>query len=592
MLSRPGQLITPYRKKTSLDMARAVLGGLSPVHYWDFIANRALFNSLDVGAVAATPNWTFTRASAGYANQTPNAEFGSQNLALWSQDWSVSPWINVIGGTSTANAGTAPDGTNTATRFTFSTQFSVRAQNITTTDGVTYVWSFWAKRESGNASLTFYHDQSASGNFNATPFTITDSWARYSVTCLGRSGSGLVVAGIQDRNASGQGSILVWGAQFEPGSTATTYKPTTSSAVTDVSGPPLVSFGSGVPRLTNKGVLIEGSAVNLCLQSQTFDDATWTKSGTTPASVVANSIAAPDGTTTADTITGSGAVADRVQQSITLANSTSYTYSMYVKNIDALATRMNAAVVSGAISWDFNWSGAILTSVTNTGGVGTPNYVAVGGGWYRLYGTFTTAGAGDNVSTAFRLYPEAASTPKSVYAWGAQIEASSYPTSYIVTTTVSATRAADVINVTGLSQSGPYSLYAEVNIDNLSSSGNVFFGGSDGTANNGCALYQAAGSYIVLNRTGGSNDAVVVPAGTATVGAIIKAAGRIETNNINGRVNGGALGTVDTACTAQTLSQLEFGRTNVNGPPLFGYIRRAAIFNTALTDTQLQTITT
>ena len=41
--------------------------GTAPLHYWDFTANRALFNGADVGAVTATPNWSFIRATVGTA---------------------------------------------------------------------------------------------------------------------------------------------------------------------------------------------------------------------------------------------------------------------------------------------------------------------------------------------------------------------------------------------------------------------------------------------------------------------------------------------------------------------------------------------
>lgn len=43
------------------------LAGIQPLHYWDFTANRALFNGVDVGAVTSTPNWSFTRATVGTA---------------------------------------------------------------------------------------------------------------------------------------------------------------------------------------------------------------------------------------------------------------------------------------------------------------------------------------------------------------------------------------------------------------------------------------------------------------------------------------------------------------------------------------------
>lgn len=50
-----------------LGRATSILGGIEPLHYWDFTTNRALFNRNDVGGVASTPGWSFTRATVGTA---------------------------------------------------------------------------------------------------------------------------------------------------------------------------------------------------------------------------------------------------------------------------------------------------------------------------------------------------------------------------------------------------------------------------------------------------------------------------------------------------------------------------------------------
>jgi len=50
-----------------LSRATSQLGGVQPLHYWDFTANRALFNGADVGAITSTPGYSFTRATVGSA---------------------------------------------------------------------------------------------------------------------------------------------------------------------------------------------------------------------------------------------------------------------------------------------------------------------------------------------------------------------------------------------------------------------------------------------------------------------------------------------------------------------------------------------
>lgn len=67
---------------TLQDQAIARLNGFEPVHYWDFTTDRAIFSDTDVGGVADTPNWSFTRATVGTAETAAGAivEFASGEL--------------------------------------------------------------------------------------------------------------------------------------------------------------------------------------------------------------------------------------------------------------------------------------------------------------------------------------------------------------------------------------------------------------------------------------------------------------------------------------------------------------------------------
>ena len=104
-----------------LGTATSQLGGIAPYHYWDFIANRALFASADVGGVASTPGWSYTGTRsdgglryAGKADGTLQA-FGT-NLCLQSQTFDNASWTK-SGVTIVANAYTAPDSTATMDRM-------------------------------------------------------------------------------------------------------------------------------------------------------------------------------------------------------------------------------------------------------------------------------------------------------------------------------------------------------------------------------------------------------------------------------------------------------------------------------------------
>jgi len=220
---------------------------------------------------------TYTRASTASFYNGVTTAMAEQNLALYSQAWATSPWEGQSGYAPavTNNAGTAPDGTSTATSIVFSAQYQNQRQAISTTAGLSYTFSFWAKSITGNTALAFFHENSATGN--TTNVTITTSWARYSVTVLGSASSGNVSFGIQDRNASGFGELYIWGAQVEQRSAVTAYTATTTQAITNYI-PVLQTAASGVARFDHNpttgeslGLLIEESRTNLVTYSAQFD---------------------------------------------------------------------------------------------------------------------------------------------------------------------------------------------------------------------------------------------------------------------------------------------------------------------------------
>lgn len=77
------------------------------------------------------------------------------------------------------------------------------------------------------------------------------------------------------------------------------------SLTDQISGLPLIDFtrgGNGVGTYVGSDGLIKNSVVNLLLRSEEFDNASWAKTRVQPfgSGSVANAIAAPDGTLTAD----------------------------------------------------------------------------------------------------------------------------------------------------------------------------------------------------------------------------------------------------------------------------------------------------
>lgn len=164
---------------------------------------------------------------------------------------------------------------------------------------------------------------------------------------------------------------------------------------------------------------------NLLTYSEQLDNAAWTKTQSTTA---ANSIAAPDGTITADKLVeDTTAASDHYTQSpiITPLANSSYAGSVYVK---AAERRYIAVVVTGGGGAT---RGAFFDGQTGayTGGFGggLPYIVTdVGNGWFRYALTDTTTAA---AAYALRVYVCAVANninytgdgTSGIYVWGAQI---------------------------------------------------------------------------------------------------------------------------------------------------------------------------
>ena len=162
---------------------------------------------------------------------------------------------------------------------------------------------------------------------------------------------------------------------------------------------------------------------NLLKYSQDLSQTSW--SGTSGI-YTANTTAAPDGTTTSGTLTGTNTSNYRQQDTgITVSGSLVYTYSSYFK----------AGTVTSVILYMYgnNISQAVfdLTGVTATpSGVGTPSatITSVGNGWYRC--TLTAFPSG-GLSLKTVVYTGIGD----YYLWGAQLEQRSSVTAYTPTTT-------------------------------------------------------------------------------------------------------------------------------------------------------------
>lgn len=197
-------------------------------------------------------------------------------------------------------------------------------------------------------------------------------------------------------------------------------------------------------RVGRDGVVFEGvgtgqapsSHSNRISRSQEFDNATWTKSGIT---VTANSVAAPDLTTTADTLTASGAGSTITQTYNSGVSGYPNVLSVFLKAGTASLVRLGETTSGVYLDIDL----AAGTSTLSTGAAVTPP-IELADGWWRVQMPYQATGS----AGAFRL----TFGPGTIYAWGAQFEPTNngIARSYIPTTSATATRATDTFSGSGL----------------------------------------------------------------------------------------------------------------------------------------------
>jgi hypothetical protein len=200
------------------------------------------------------------------------------------------------------------------------------------------------------------------------------------------------------------------------------------------------------------GLLVEEARTNVVTYSEQIDNAAWGKVNLT---VTANSITAPDGNTTADTVTANG-VNDFHWTYGTGLITGPQTCSIFVK----AGTQNFVQILWGGDATPY--ANFILStgSVGSVGATTTASIQSFPNGWYRctastssstatlMHTTFITSGSSGRA--------EISSLSTFFYLWGAQVEAGSFPTSYIPTVASAVTRAADVASITGANFSSWY----------------------------------------------------------------------------------------------------------------------------------------
>jgi hypothetical protein len=399
-------------------------------------------------------DFTVTRATtATRVNAAGLVELVPYNLFTWSEKFDNAAWLVGGGGPSvfTSNFSTAPNGTTTASRWTAANLNSQVRQNLATINTPMTI-SVWMRTNTGTkTAVLFINDSEITSNI-----TVTTSWQRF--TLSGVVGGTLLGGG---RCGFSNNSILttsdyieVWGAQIVQGTSALDYQMTETRL--------------NIPRLDYSlgscpNILLEPQRTNLVQRSEEFDNAWWSKNAI---SITANTTTSPSGVVNADTLDeGTTSSIHRLAGSaVSVTAGSTNSFSLYVKKGTMRYFRLAINDANDTTRWiagQFDLDTQTFTTGSGGGGGGTivsTSIQSVGNGWFRvnLVGSLTLAtqvfpiifcadgtaiNSGDTRGGG--IY---SGTNRTLFIWGAQLEAGAYATSYIPTTSASVTRNADVIS--------------------------------------------------------------------------------------------------------------------------------------------------
>ena len=366
--------------------------------------------------------------------------------------------------------------------------------------------------------------------------------------------------------------------------------------------------GNDVPRIDYKdssdgALLLENSSTNLIPYSEDFSNAAW---DLFRISVTTENYASPNGSSTvkniiADTSNNTHGIFDFVS-----ASSGIYTSSAFFK-----ANGYNFACVRISVDGDTKRFSAVIDltngNVTITDATGSPTSTSFsvndyGNGWYRL----SVSCSHSSGSVYLTISPSSTSNPtfssslpsflgdgtSGVLVFGAQLEQSSYPTSYIPTSGSTVQRAADTASGAG-------------NSEVFNDSEGVLFADIAANANDGTerelCINDSSTSNRVAVRYRDSNDdirAIVRSSGVNTlnvtigVGSVLlynKVALKYKVNDFAFWINGFEVATDTSGAAPSGLDVISFN--DGSSSDFYGKTKEISYYDEILTDLELEYMT-
>ncbi len=515
-------------------------------------------------------DFTFSRSTTGtYTDSEGYIQEMPYNLASYSEDYTNS----LQGASTTFGTITSPTSKLNASTITTTANGSYKGWNeqYTLIGSTDYTFSFYVKYNN-KQWLSFYHIGSnitkfdvqngvfGSNSIGMTKEDVGDGWYRLSGTITASSGTNYFYvynSGQNDQDSSIGDAFYLFGIQLVKGTSAKTYFPTTTRL-----NMPRVDYKDN----SNGSLILEPQRSNLVTYSSDFSEWDISTESTSTMTVTPNYTTAQNGLSASRLVATRPSTDFRSIISNYVTNTNTATKSVYIKN-------------NNAGNVDINISDQAIT-VTDT--------------WQR----YEITNNYPHATIGLRYTGAALSCDISIA--GYQFELGSYATSYIPTSGSSVTRNADVCNNGGDASrfnSSEGVLYAE--FKSFTSTDTVdlnrYITLTNGTSNERVALLLGGNTNQLRAIIYSSSQSINLSFSTTATETkqFNKLAVKYKSGDYAFYLNGVEIGssTESSIFSANTLDDLSL---DVGGgtQQFRGFLKDLRVYNTALTDSELATLTT
>ena len=499
-------------------------------------------------------------------------------------------WLNQLGGTITGGQ-SGYDGSSNAWLISKSASNFKSVRQVISYSGVTTL-SVYAKAgtltkaalrmDTSAGAVSIIYDlslgvvSSSGGVFISRGIeNVGNGWYRIFVSVNVSSGTNVHI--YADRDGTTAGSIFIQNAQLESGLVATDVL--TSGATTAKAGVlvdlPRINFDANGE---NGSLLLEPSRQNVVTNSEYVSSSdyvvgNWTGTITTNTTETLS----PEGVYNATKFVKAGA-SDRVYFHNSQPDG-AYTGSIYLK----------------AASGSENKTIEISIRRFGGGGGSTTKLVTITNEWQRFDVSASNLTGGTTTAMYISDF-SSAGTATDFYSYGMQIEAGSYPSSYIPnhSGTGGVTRAADSCSVTGASDvigQTEGTLFYDVNISRVV--GNEALGGiNSGSYANHVTIQRIGNTFQFVRNSATQSGATIVTSATISAGRY-KLAIAYKSGDTACFLNGTQVSTTQTQTfTNASLSVVRMSGDAIGALPISDSYKQATLFKERLSNAELATLTT